>query len=59
MTNDEEGILLKMHRQHVPELNAFLVQNSGAVFSLHARHSLEDYFLSLTTPNQHVAAYTD
>lgn len=59
LQNDEEGILLKMHRQNVPELNAFLVQNGVAVYSLHARHSLEDYFLSLTTPNQHVAAYTD
>lgn len=59
LQESDEGILLKMHRQHVPELNAFLVQNGVAVFSLHARHSLEDYFLSLTTPNQHVAAYTD
>jgi len=54
-----EGIVLKMHREKVPELNAFLVQQGVAVFSLHARHSLEDYFLSLTTPNQHVAAYKD
>jgi ABC-type multidrug transport system ATPase subunit len=54
-----EGILLKMHRENVPELNAFLVAQGVAVYSLHARHSLEDYFLSLTTPNQHVAAYTD
>ncbi|MDQ3277382.1 MAG: ABC transporter ATP-binding protein [Bacteroidota bacterium] len=52
-----EGLLLKMHRQKVPELNAFLVEQGVAVFSLHARHSLEDYFLSLTTPNQHVATY--
>jgi ABC-type multidrug transport system ATPase subunit len=55
----EEGILLKMHRDEVPELNQFLVQNSVAVFSLRAKHSLEDYFLSLTTPNQHVAAYSN
>ena len=54
-----EGILLKMHREKVPDLNAFLVQQGVAVFSLHARHSLEEFFLSLTTPNQHVAAYQD
>jgi hypothetical protein len=54
----EESILLKMHREKVPELNAFLVENGVAVYSLRAKHSLEDYFLSLTTPNQHVAAYT-
>lgn len=53
----EEGILLKMHREEVPALNRFLVQNSVAVYSLRAKHSLEDYFLSLTTPNQHVAAH--
>jgi ABC-type multidrug transport system ATPase subunit len=52
-------ILLKMHRDDVPALNQFLVQNGAAIFSLRARHSLEDYFLSLTTPNQHVAAYPD
>lgn len=55
----EEGILLKMHREKVPELNVFLVQHGVEVYSLRSKHSLEDYFLSLTTPNQHVAAYTD
>lgn len=59
LQSGDEGILLKMHREKVPELNAFLVTQAVAVYSLHARHSLEDYFLSLTTPNQHVAAYTD
>lgn len=54
-----EGIILKIHRDDVPALNRFLVENGVAVFSLRAKHSLEDYFLSLTTPNQHVAAYTD
>ena len=53
----DEGILLKMHREEVPALNRFLVQSGVAVFSLRAKHSLEDYFLSLTTPNQHVAAH--
>ena len=57
LQNETEGILLKMHREKVPHLNTFLVQNGVAVYSLRAKHSLEDYFLSLTTPNQHVAAY--
>jgi ABC-type multidrug transport system ATPase subunit len=55
----EEGILLKMHREKVPQLNLFLVQQGVEVYSLRSKHSLEDYFLSLTTPNQHVAAYAD
>jgi ABC-type multidrug transport system ATPase subunit len=59
LQTSEEGILLKMHRTNVPQLNAYLVQQGVAVFSLRSKHSLEDYFLSLTTPNQHVAAYTN
>lgn len=57
LQHTDEGILLKMHRDKVPQLNTFLVQNGVAVYSLRSKHSLEDYFLSLTTPNQHVAAY--
>jgi ABC-type multidrug transport system ATPase subunit len=51
------NITLKMHRAEVPALNTFLVQNGVEVFSLRNKHSLEDYFLSLTTANQHVDAY--
>ena len=57
LQTEEGDLLLKMHRAKVPELNAFLVQNGVQVYSLRSKHSLEDYFLSLTTPNQHVAAY--
>jgi ABC-type multidrug transport system ATPase subunit len=59
LQDGEEGILLKMHREKVPQLNLFLVQQGVEVYSLRSKHSLEDYFLSLTTPNQHVAAYAD
>ena len=54
---DGANIVLKMHRTEVPVLNIFLVQNGVEVFSLRSKHSLEDYFLSLTTANQHVDAY--
>jgi ABC-type multidrug transport system ATPase subunit len=54
---DGANIVLKMHRTEVPALNIFLVQNGVEVFSLRSKHSLEDYFLSLTTANQHVDAY--
>jgi ABC-type multidrug transport system ATPase subunit len=50
-------LVVKMHRQDVPFLNRFLVEHQVEVLSLHPRHSLEDYFLSLTKANQHVAAY--
>jgi len=55
----KEGPLqLKMHKNLIPDLNKYLVQNDVQVISIQARHSLETYFLSLTTSNQHVAAYT-
>lgn len=51
--------VLKMHRSDIPALNQFLVSNGVEVLSLAQKHSLEAFFLSLTTENQHVAAYTD
>ena len=55
----EKGLELKMHRDRIPELVRYLVQEGVDIVSIDSRHSLEDYFLSLTTPNQHVAAYQD
>lgn len=52
-----ETIILKMHKQDVPQLVNYLVENKVAVVSIQPKHSLEDYFLSLTTANQHVATY--
>lgn len=43
-------ILLKLHRDEVPEVLRKLVQMNMEVVSFHSKHSLEDYFLSLTTP---------
>jgi len=51
------SVLLKMHRGDVPDLTRFLASSGIEVFSIKAKHSLEDYFLSLTKANQHVAAY--
>ncbi|HEU4471993.1 MAG TPA: ABC transporter ATP-binding protein [Flavisolibacter sp.] len=51
------GLVVKMHKQDIPRLARFLVEQGIELVSLRPRHSLEDYFLSLTTANQHVAAY--
>ena len=51
------NIVLKMHRSEIPVLNEALVAQGIKVYALRAKHSLEDYFLSLTTANQHVDAY--
>jgi len=52
-----EDILLKMHREEVADLSTYLVDGGIRLYALQPRHSLEAYFLSLTTANQHVAAY--
>jgi ABC-type multidrug transport system ATPase subunit len=54
---DSDNIILKMHRMEVPSLTKFLVERNIDVLSIQPKHSLEDYFLSLTTGHQHVAAY--
>jgi ABC-type multidrug transport system ATPase subunit len=46
-------ILLKLHRNEVPAVMKELVQMNVNVISLHSKHSLEDYFLSLTTDQRH------
>jgi ABC-type multidrug transport system ATPase subunit len=52
-----EKIILKMHREEIPLLTKFLVERNVEILAIEPTHSLEDYFLSLTTANQHVAAY--
>lgn len=52
-------ILLKMDRSLIPAFTQDLVQGGVQVLAIRPRHSLEDYFLSLTTANQHVEAFTD
>jgi ABC-type multidrug transport system ATPase subunit len=54
----EDAILLKIQRDEIPGMVRSLVELDIAVVSLHSRHSLEEYFLSLTgKPN--VAAFTN
>ncbi|MBK9382827.1 MAG: ABC transporter ATP-binding protein [Chitinophagaceae bacterium] len=47
-------VLLKLHRNKVPEVMKELVSMDVNVISLHSKHSLEDYFLSLTTGQSNV-----
>lgn len=55
----EEPLRLRMPRSGVPALAGYLVGQGIGLVALQPRHSLEDYFLSLTSSNQHVAAYRD
>jgi ABC-type multidrug transport system ATPase subunit len=56
---EHESIFLKMNKQSVPALNRYLVEQNIEVLSLQQRNSLEDYFLSVTTGNQHVEAFSN
>jgi len=52
-----DTILFRIHRTNVPALVKDLVQMDIEIISLSSKHSLENYFLSLTTENQHVEAF--
>jgi ABC-type multidrug transport system ATPase subunit len=57
MAGDEGIIRLQMNKNDIPELSRFLIHKDVAVLSINPRHSLEDYFLSITT--NHVEAVTN
>ncbi|NJO25980.1 MAG: ABC transporter ATP-binding protein, partial [Bacteroidia bacterium] len=47
-THNRGKVLLEMNTKDIPQLNRFLVEHGVAVHSLKPKHTLEDYFLSLT-----------
>jgi ABC-type multidrug transport system ATPase subunit len=49
-----DRILLKMHKEEIPATVNELVQMGVQIVSFHSKHSLEDYFLSLTSGHPHV-----
>lgn len=53
------AILLKLDRDQIPQFHRDLVAMDIELVSLEPRHSLEDYFLQVTSGNQHVDTYTD
>jgi ABC-type multidrug transport system ATPase subunit len=58
-TSSQQSILLKMDRSQLPAFHKAIVEMGIPVLSLQPRHSLEDYFLQVTTGNQHVEAFSD
>ncbi len=59
LEKDSTNIRLRMNRKDVPELVAFLNETNTGILSVQPRHSLEDYFLSLTNNDTHVAAFAN
>lgn len=55
----DDHILLQMDQQQIPVLTADLVKMGAGITGLQPRHSLEAYFLALTTSNQHVDHLTN
>ncbi len=53
----DDKIVIKLHKNDIPAFVRFLVHENVDVQSLSRRHSLEDYFLTLTTSNQHVDTF--
>jgi len=54
-----DKFLFTMDRSRIPDLTRDLAALGVQVLAIRPRHSLEDYFLSLTTANQHVEAFTN
>ncbi|MDP1762243.1 MAG: ABC transporter ATP-binding protein [Sediminibacterium sp.] len=55
----DTAILIKLDRQLIAQLHRDMVNMNIQVLSLQPRHSLEDYFLQVTSGNQHVDTYSN
>lgn len=58
-SQENNNILFQMDEQQVPALAADLVNMGAGITSLQPQHSLEAYFLALTTANRHVDTFTN
>ena len=58
-TQRDSSILIKLDKLQISQLHRDLVDMDIQVLSLQPRHSLEDYFLQVTSGNQHVDTYTN
>lgn len=52
-------IVIKLDRREIPNLHTDLANMQIQLLSLQPRHSLEDYFLQVTSGNQHVDTYSN
>jgi ABC-type multidrug transport system ATPase subunit len=53
------SIVIKLDRKEIPALHTDLAGMQIQLLSLQPRHSLEDYFLQVTSGNQHVDTYSN
>jgi ABC-type multidrug transport system ATPase subunit len=59
LQNNNNHLQLKMNKEDVPQLIQELVSQQIQVLSVNPMHSLEDYFLSLTTQSGHVESFAN
>jgi ABC-type multidrug transport system ATPase subunit len=59
LQNNKAHLQLKMNKEDVPQLIQELVSQQIQVLSINPMHSLEDYFLSLTTQPGHVESFAN
>lgn len=59
LLHDGKKLQLKMNKEDVPQLVAEMISLQVPVLSVNPMHSLEDYFLSLTTNAGHVESFTN
>lgn len=52
-------LLLKIDRKQLPQLHRWLAAQDVDLISLQPRHTLEDFFLQVTSGKQYVEAFTD
>jgi ABC-2 type transport system ATP-binding protein len=58
LRRQEQGrFIFEMNKTDIPQFTTELVQEGVQILLIQPRHSLEDYFLSLTSPNQHVETF--
>jgi ABC-type multidrug transport system ATPase subunit len=59
LLHDDKKLQFKMNKEDVPQLVADMVSLQIPVVSVAPMHSLEDYFLSLTTQQAHVEPFSN
>ncbi len=59
LKKSKESFSLKLNKIHIPQLNAALVKAELGVITIYPKNSLENYFLQVTSENQHVEAFSN
>jgi ABC-type multidrug transport system ATPase subunit len=58
-SKSNNGLLFRLDKKQIPSLTSELSAKGVEILSIQPKHSLEAYFLSLTTANQHVDNFTN